>query len=111
MKRTFSFSGIVAKFKIGSLALCFVQVPLAAETYYVNVVSGNDNNPGTSQEQPFRSLDRVNGVKLQAGDQVLLARGLVYPGTIEWKDLAGSREKPIILGSYNDQKKGDSDDV
>jgi len=54
-----------------------------ATTYYVSD-TGNDNNPGTSQAQAWRTIARVNQViyGLQPGDQILFKRGGTYRGAL-----------------------------
>lgn len=46
-------------------------------TYYVSA-SGSDENDGKSEDKPFQTLDKVNTLTLQAGDQILLKRGDVF---------------------------------
>lgn len=71
--------------------------PAHAETYYLNVLSGNDAFGGTSEAQPWRSLARMRDVALRPGDRVLLAAGSVWkePLTIT---RSGKADAPIIVG-------------
>lgn len=46
-----------------------------SKTYYVSSVDGCDLNDGLSVECPFNSLFKINGLKLNPGDKVLLERG------------------------------------
>ena len=50
---------------------------LAQATIYYVSPTGNDNNNGTSQSTPWRTIDRVNQstYSIQPGDQVLFQRG------------------------------------
>ncbi len=70
--------------------------------YYVSN-SGNDNNPGTSVTKPFKSIDRINRIKLKPGDKVLFRRGDVFPGELVL-NYSGTEKKPIIISSYGEQK-------
>jgi hypothetical protein len=68
-------------------------------TYYIDAQSGNDANPGT-QKNPFKSIERVNSLKLQAGNSVFFAGGQTFAGTLRLKGLTGKKEQPIVIGSF-----------
>ncbi|TLX71374.1 right-handed parallel beta-helix repeat-containing protein [Labilibacter sediminis] len=74
---------------------------LGATKYYVNSESGDDSNNGTHMSAPFASLSKVNTLKLNPGDQILLARGCVFKGTLELQNQAGTKNKPIVVSSYS----------
>jgi hypothetical protein len=74
--------------------------------YYVNTVTGSDTNSGNSSEAAFATLKRVSMVDLQPGDTIFLAKGLVYRGSLELKNVAGTHLSPIVVSSYRDQKSG-----
>ncbi|NML90021.1 xylose ABC transporter [Sphingobium sp. TB-6] len=67
-----------------------------AETYYVDSRLGDDRSGGTSADQPWRSLARVNSWPFQPGDQILLTAGSTWkePLTITRSGKAGS---PITI--------------
>ena len=70
-------------------------LPSARRTIYVSA-DGSDNNPGTSPEQPIRSLAKADD--LIAGDTaILLRRGDVFP-LIGDLDIKGSN---VLLGAYS----------
>ena len=83
------------------MALCFLIFPAGtfATSYYVDALLGNDNNTGT-QEDPFRTIERVNALVLREGDSVSFAGGQTYNGTLRLKNLFGSKENPIVISSY-----------
>ncbi len=67
--------------------------------YYVSS-SGNDENKGTSEDFPWRSLDKVNRFfKLEPGDQVLFNRGDKWIGTLTI-NTSGTADNPIVYGAY-----------
>lgn len=45
-------------------------------TYYVNPVRGDDSFPGTSSSHAWKSIARVNHVRLSPGDSIVIAPGL-----------------------------------
>ena len=82
----------------------------AGATYYVDAAAGNDANPGTSAA-PWRSLAKINGAALTAGDTVLLRRGQSFTGELTLTrsgtataritiDAYGSGARPIVRGGH-----------
>lgn len=67
--------------------------------FYVDAQSGNDTNPGTLKK-PFKTIEKFNSIKLQAGNSALFAGGQTFAGTLLLKGLSGTKEKPIVVGSY-----------
>jgi len=61
-------------------------------TYYVDAFSGNDSNPGTI-EKPFQTIEKVNQLKLQAGNSVFFAGGQTFKG------------QPAMAKAFQEQKK------
>lgn len=86
------------------LALLFI-ITISSTTwatdYYVNSITGNDNNNGKSEAQAWQSLDKVSNARLKPGDHVLLAKGQEFTGTIEWEYIKGKRSKPIVISNYD----------
>lgn len=71
-------------------------------TYYVSTLSGRDSNDGKSESKPFYSLQKINEIELQPGDQVLLEAGSVFAdGYLHFKG-SGSENAPIIVDRYGD---------
>lgn len=80
--------------------------------YYVSN-SGSDTNAGTSPEQPWATLDRVNSAALQRGDAVFFERGGIWFGrlTVSADEVTvsayGAGDKPILSGSDPDVENPD----
>lgn len=98
--------GLVA---IGCLALTCSAAAYATD-YYVDNLSGSDNNAGTSTAAPWASLRKVNGAALVAGDTVSFKRGGTWRGALVTKGgtqsggavsygAYGTGAKPRLLGS------------
>lgn len=96
------FAFLVTVFASSAASFCH------AATYYLHPVLGNDSNAGTTPESPFRTLKRVCGIRLQAGDQVLLAAGQKFDGHLAYEGLVGSVTQPIIISSYPSESSGES---
>lgn len=75
-------------------------VRLSATNYYVHPELGAATNKGQSVLSPFKSLQQLEGIRLQAGDRVLLAAGHTFPGTISLHNVQGTAQDPIVIGSY-----------
>lgn len=73
----------------------------SSRIYYVNQMTGSDANDGLSKEHPFASLFRINQLSLQPGDQVLLAGGNSFCGQFLQLRDSGTKEAPIVIGSYD----------
>lgn len=68
--------------------------------YYVSSCYGSDHNNGMSQEQAFRTLKKINSIRLCAGDVVLLERGSVFEGQYLHIKGSGTKEAPIRIDAY-----------
>jgi hypothetical protein len=86
------------------LAVCVIFLILMScsapiSTYYIDIQSGDDSNPG-SLKRPFKTIEKINSLKLQAGNSVFFAGGQIFSGTIKLAGLAGTKENPIVIGSF-----------
>ena len=84
---------------IASLILALLALPCKASTFYVDALHGNDSNDGLSPQHGWRTLVRVNGVTLHAGDAVLFHGGQTWIGQLAPQG-AGEEGRPIRIGRY-----------
>jgi len=71
-----------------------------AVTYYVSP-SGDDSHSGTSAQNAWRTLDKVNTIDLNPGDKVLFEGDNDYEGNLLLTaEDAGTPKQPIVIGSY-----------
>jgi len=75
------------------------EASAAGTVYYVDSVSGNDNNNGTSTASAWKTLSKVNNTTFSPGDQILLKRGTTFSGMV-WPKGSGQNGAPITLGAY-----------
>ena len=73
---------------------------VGAAIYYVHPALGDDENSGTSETAPFRTLARAGKLSLHAGDVVLLAAGQKFMGQLAYDRIAGTEAAPILFSSY-----------
>ncbi len=72
-------------------------------SYYFSA-SGNDNNNG-SINHPFKTINKLNNLRLYAGDSVNFNGGDTFTGSILIDSLnRGTISKPIIITSYGNGK-------
>ncbi|MBQ8797480.1 MAG: S-layer homology domain-containing protein [Oscillospiraceae bacterium] len=81
------------------------QTRAIGTTYYVSSEHGAANNSGTSEDQAFSSLLKINEIELQPGDRVLLERGSVFQNEYLHIKGSGSEDAPIIIDVYGDENK------
>ncbi|WP_137663290.1 LPXTG cell wall anchor domain-containing protein [Enterococcus hulanensis] len=77
----------------------------AGAVYYVNAESGNDTNEGTSPDQAWATLDKIEKTKFEPGDTIRLHEASVFDDTLVLegdKNGEGADGAPIILESYGD---------
>jgi parallel beta-helix repeat protein len=78
-----------------------VYTPVFTGTgYYVDVITGNDNNPGTI-DAPWRTLVKASAAPLRAGDALLLKCGSVWRDSLELTT-SNLREGDYLIGGYGD---------
>jgi hypothetical protein len=76
----------------------------SGQAYYVDSAGGSDENPGTSAEAPWKTLDKVNRRNFRAGDAILLKSGSKWTGQL-WPKGSGTEDQPIIVDKYGGEAK------
>jgi len=70
-----------------------------AVTYYLDCAQGDDNAPGTSEQAPWRSVERVNRQSFGPGDVLLIRRGTRCAGTLQPQG-SGAFGRPARISAY-----------
>lgn len=84
------------------LSLCpFAFAAEAGTTYYVDSISGDDNNNGTNENSAWKTVEKASSVEYSAGDKILFKAGEYFVGTFNAKG-SGTQDNPITIGSYGD---------
>lgn len=73
------------------------------QCFYLDAVSGNDDNTGESPSLAWQSLERASKQTYMAGDRLLLKRGDTFVGTLEFTG-EGTAENRVYLDAYGDKK-------
>lgn len=87
---------------------CLAATPIWGATYYVDSAAGDDSHSGTSIQQPWRGLDRVNAHVFQPGDQLLFKSGSRFAGQLRPQGsgkIEDDKPRLITIGKYGDGPK------
>lgn len=96
---------VVFLLTVSTTALPRTEVKAATgTTYYVDALSGDDSQSGTSSGEAWKTLNKVNSVTFQPGDSLLLSRGSFFEGFL-WPKGSGTSDQPITLGAYGSGAK------
>lgn len=79
------------KILIAALLIFLLIGKIQATEYFVNSVTGNDANPGTSANAPWKSLTPLNEAIFLPGDIINFACNL------SWTKSYWDQQKPMLL--------------
>ncbi len=77
----------------------------APNTYYVDSHNGDDSNSGTSPDQAWKNLERVNAHVFRPGDKLLFKAGLRFTGQLRPQGsgaVVDGKPVPITIGKYGE---------
>jgi len=100
--KAFVKSLIIALFITSSDGLGQATNDAAAQATYYIATNGNDNNAGTSPEQAWKTINRVNQGNYFAGDKIFFEGGQTFSGSLQFNsgNAHGTPDSPITIGSY-----------
>ncbi len=75
-----------------------------AATFYIDSKGGSDNNSGTSESKPLKSLSAVSKRYFQPGDKILFKSGCSFNGSVTLNGM-GNSSNPITIGTYGGKNK------
>ncbi len=76
------------------------QSKAAGVAYFVDCLSGNDTNSGTSEVSAWKTLAKANTAVLAPGEQLLLKRDCTWTNDQLKAKWVGTAAQQIIIGSY-----------
>ena len=87
--------------------LFFISIAsiLPQTTYYVSSSQGNDLNSGTSENSPYKTINKINSLDLSPGDKVLFKCNDIWQGEILTIKNSGVSTDKISFGSYGSGDK------
>ncbi len=94
---------------ISILLFLFFIHPVFSTEYFVNNLTGNDNNNGSAPETPWKTIQKLESFNFKPGDVINFACGSVWQKA-SWEsifkiDKSGTAEKPIIFKAYGTGEK------
>lgn len=83
------------------LVVFWVSCQTAGDTreYYIDSISGDDQNSGTSESSPWKTLGKVSSMTFLPGDRIYFKRGSSYSGCVTING-DGNADNPITIGAY-----------
>ncbi|WDE96888.1 right-handed parallel beta-helix repeat-containing protein [Lentisphaera profundi] len=97
-------SDIATSAKSSELVWPFIPgVSELVKAYYISSSKGLDSNDG-SIKSPWKSLDKISSIKLEAGDRVCFQKGDRFNGHFVVNG-SGTQTQPIIITSYGSGKQ------
>ncbi|GHB63617.1 T9SS type A sorting domain-containing protein [Persicitalea jodogahamensis] len=74
----------------------------SATNYFVSTSEGNDANPGTSVNQAWKTLKKVDSMNnsFVAGDSILFKKGDIFYGSITINGRKGTSKDPVVYSAY-----------
>ena len=72
--------------------------------YFISSSEGDDMNDGSSTENPWKSVDKVNEASLFPGDTVFFKRGDTFYGQLVVNG-SGKKNSPLVFSSYGEGGK------
>ncbi len=98
MKKLLSECILLVALCIALQACATLRAP-TGPNYYIDSISGSDDNNGTSEESPWQTLTKVSGTTFQPGDNISFKRGSSYTGVVIIND-DGTSDYPITISAY-----------
>jgi hypothetical protein len=71
-----------------------------SKTYFVDSVAGRDDNSGTANDHPWKTVAKVNATDFHPGDHILFKSGGTWTGQL-WPKGSGTAEHPITIDKYD----------
>ena len=87
---------------LGSCSSSGGRLSSSSQAYYIDATLGDDNNKGNSPKEAWKSLSKIQSVKLKAGDEILLKKGETFHGEL-FIEGVGTKEAPILIDAYGDK--------
>ncbi len=87
---------------LATLLLLTSALPVVATDYFVRE-NGDDDAQGTSTNEAWRSIDRVNRTRLHPGDRVRFEAPGSFAGNLRLSaEDAGTSNAPVVIGSFGE---------
>lgn len=78
------------------------RMPEKGTTYFVDSQSGNDYNNGFSEKTAWKSLEKLQNLQLNPGDEIRFKRGSKFMGEFTVRS-SGTSANPILISDYGNE--------
>ena len=89
---------------IGFLVFMLCACQPSPRNFYVDSISGEDSRTGTSPDEAWKSLDKLNEQNFAPGDTIFFKAGTEYMGQFRPKG-SGTKDFPIVIDRFHDGEK------
>ena len=72
------------------------------KTYYIDPENGTNENMGDTPQHPRKDFSGINSYRIAPGTKILFKAGTRYNNQLLLKDVHGTGEEPVTIGSYWD---------
>jgi len=102
-RRIKSMLAVVLTFALIVLQVSNLSALTYADTvgniYYVDSINGSDSNTGVTENNAWKSLEKINSTEFSAGDRILFKAGCSFTGQLFPKG-SGAEGEPIVIDMY-----------
>lgn len=81
------------------LGMCMVSCQPDGRHYYMDSITGDDSENGTSPSRAWKTIERLNEQKFKPGDRIFFKAGTEYVGSFRPKG-SGTSDAPIVVSKY-----------
>ena len=83
-----------------TIAIMAFSTCALGETYYLHSTNGDDENTGISEKSPWKTLGRLNKIRFEPGDKILLAAGKKFWGSLVLRNVRGDADNPVVVSTW-----------
>ena len=103
-KKVLSVLLAVAVFLAGFGVSVFAEI-VGQDVYYIDSIDGDDANSGLSEDEAVRTIAGLKIGEITAGTTFLFRNGGRYECAVDFNDVSGAKENPVVISSYGEGEK------
>ena len=103
-KKVLSVLLAVAVFLTGFGVSVFAEF-VGQDVYYIDSIDGDDANSGLSEDEAVRTIAGLKNGEITAGTTFLFRNGGRYECAVDFNDVSGAKENPVVISSYGEGEK------
>lgn len=103
-KKVLSVLLAVAVFLTGFGVSVFAEI-VGQDVYYIDSIDGDDANSGLSEDEAVKTIAGLKIGEITAGTTFLFRNGGRYECAVDFNDVSGAKENPVVISSYGEGEK------